>query len=443
MNGKKRVVAGILEKDHMQQTGAERLQSVFQGIQRHVKEHPTVDSFVRKTHQPPPKPVQSGAGWFSGMFGSSPASSTPAPKKMPLLAPKGLYLHGTVGSGKTMLMDMFHDTLGDIPKKRVHFHSFLQNVHVQLNEYRRQDGVGTDPIPKLATRLSYEARVMCFDEFQVTDIADAVILRSFFSTLFSHGVVVVATSNRHPDELYKNGIQRQEVFVPFLRLLQEQLDVFCLDSPVDYRLRGTATDGVYFYPLNADTEAKMDKLFKQLTSGETACPSTVNVLGRLVEVDAAAKGVARISFSRLCESPLGAADYLALCREFHTILLGGLRRINIDQEEAVLRRFITFIDCAYDQRVKVIFAAEASPSDLFYSQQRTGAQAVPSKGASAGEGGGEGSLGPGSGVLRKKDKHAADARDVVFASDRAVSRLLEMQSKEYLAKSHKFWGHKH
>ncbi|MFQ5533655.1 MAG: cell division protein ZapE [Sphingomonadales bacterium] len=313
-------------------------------------------------------------------------------------APMGLYLYGDVGRGKSMLMDLFLDTAPVEKKRRVHFHEFMLEVHDAIHQWRGMSAVararagmaGDDPIPPLAAKMADQATLLCFDEFQVGDVADAMILSRLFSGLFDAGVVVVITSNIPPDRLYENGLNRG-LFLPFIALIKTRLDLLHLESPTDYRLERLLGAPVYHTPLGEAAEARLVEAFLALTDGRTGEPEEITVQGRKLVIAEAARGVARATFSELCERALGAADYLALAARYHTIVLSGIPVITRDRRN-VAKRFTTLIDALYDNQVRLICSAEALPHEL-YPQ---------------GDGG--------------------------FEFARTASRLMEMQSHDYFAR---------
>lgn len=319
----------------------------------------------------------------------------------PKPAPTGLYLYGGVGRGKSMLMDLFYDHAPTSPRRRVHFHEFMQDVHARIGEWRaltpgqrkRQKdyvkGAGDDPIPPVARGLIREARLLCFDEFQVSDIADAMILGRLFEALFAEGLVVVATSNRHPDDLYKDGINRQ-LFLPFIDFLKSRVELFELDGGTDYRLRQLEAAPVYYCPLNADAELAMDDAWERLTQGAVPQTCQIEVQGRMLRIEREAAGVARFRFEELCARPLGPADYLAIAARFHTVLLDNTPRMTTDKRNEA-KRFVTLIDALYEAKTKLVMSADAEPQDLYPSG------------------------------------------DGAFEFERTASRLIEMRSHDYLA----------
>ena len=317
---------------------------------------------------------------------------------------RGLYLWGGVGRGKSMLMDLFHE-LAPVASKRVHFHEFMGRVHDEMNAWREMDegerrraahrvkGAGSDPIPPVAKLIASEAKLLCFDEFQVTQIADAMILGRLFEHLFEDRVTVVATSNRHPDDLYKDGLNRQ-LFLPFIEMIKAQCEVFELSSERDYRLERLTEAPVWHVLTGADGEARLDEAFDRLTLGAHPNQCFLHVKGRKILVPKEAAGVARFTFSELCEKPLGARDYLAIAANFHTVLLGGVPTLPPDKRNEAAR-FVALIDALYEARVKLVATAAAEPDDLYPS--------------------GDGS----------------------FEFQRTASRLHEMRSEEYLALEHR------
>ncbi len=311
-------------------------------------------------------------------------------------APKGMYLYGGVGRGKTMIMDMFFERSGFEQKQRVHFHEFMQHVHAQVHHRRQVHSKGYvgggDPIPPVADDIARGARLLCFDEFQVTDITDAMILGRLFAALFERGVVVVATSNRHPDTLYEGGLNRA-LFLPFIAMLKDRMEVVSLAGKTDYRLERLNGAPVYYTPLGPPTDARIQSVWKTLTNSEAGAPSTFEVQGRVLEVPQAARGVARFSFADLCERPLGAADFLKVARNFHTVILERIPQLAPEKRNEA-RRFVNLVDSLYNNRVKLIASAATAPDDIYR------------------------------------------AGDGTFEFARTVSRLFEMQSADYMALGH-------
>ena len=309
--------------------------------------------------------------------------------------PKGLYIWGDVGRGKTLLMDLFFDEAQVEKKRRAHFNSFMVDVHARIHAERQKAG-HDDPIPPVAKALAAEARLLCFDEFQVTDIADAMVLGRLFDGLFAQGVTIVATSNTPPDRLYEGGLNRQ-LFLPFIAEIERRLEVVELNGPTDYRLQRLSGVRVYITPLDAEADAAMDAAWQRLTDCARGKASALAVLGRQVEVPQAARGVARFDFEQLCDRPLAAADYLAIAQHFHTVLVDRIP-VMTDNMHNVARRFTLLVDTFYDEGVKLICSAAAPPDALF----TTGINAD--------------------------------------AFRRTVSRLAEMQSEDYLKRGHGIHG---
>lgn len=325
-----------------------------------------------------------------------------------LTAPKGIYLYGGVGRGKSMLMDVFYSVTPITQKKRVHFHEFMLEVHARLkaiNEHSAQKrkresrylSGDNDPIPLIAQEIADETVLLCFDELHVTDIADAMVLTRLFDKLFELGVVVVATSNRLPDDLYKNGLNRQR-FLPFIEQIKEKLHIIALDGPIDYRYNRLKGAQTYYFPTNEDATNQLAITFFQLTDrrieDRDKVPSEeLIVQGRKLFVPKAAKGVAVFSFKRLCASPLGAADYLAIARTYHTVIMVAIPQFSQETEDQA-KRFVLFIDALYEYSVKFLCSA-AVPVQLLYT-----------------------------------------GSEISFEFERTISRLMAMQSEDYLTKGH-------
>ncbi len=283
--------------------------------------------------------------------------------------PKGLYLYGGVGRGKTMLMDMFFETTGFAPRKRVHFHAFMQQVHSAIGRWRR--AVEGDPIPVTASEIARDAALLCIDEFQVGDIADAMILGRLFSALFDEGVVVVATSNTAPDDLYQDGLNRG-LFLPFIDLIKARMEVLHFDGERDYRLDRLRADDYYHAPLGEKSAAEMEQVWARLTSGQKGEAQTLQVKGRLVQVPRAACGAAFFDFAQLCGQPLGAVDYLAIAQNYHALFLANVPVMDVARRNEA-KRFITLIDALYDAGTRLIISAAAEPHELYVASSGAGA----------------------------------------------------------------------
>jgi cell division protein ZapE len=274
-------------------------------------------------------------------------------------APRGLYIVGDVGRGKTMLMDMFY-AVASGPKRRAHFHAFMGDVHERVHRARQTEP--GDPIPHVAAQILKETRLLCFDEFQVTDIADAMILGRLFERLFDGGLVMVATSNTRPRDLYRNGLNRA-LFEPFIAMIEARCEVFDLASPTDYRLEKLKAQPVWIVPADAAAEVALDRAFERLAGPGAAVPEALHVQGRDFIVPRALSGVARFSFQDLCVEARGPADYLALARRFHTLILDAVPVLKAEDRNPT-RRFVTLIDALYDNGVKLIASADSEPADL-------------------------------------------------------------------------------
>ncbi len=272
----------------------------------------------------------------------------------------GLYLYGGVGRGKSMLMDLFFDAAPVAPKRRVHFHAFMQEVHAAIHvERARAEG---DPMRPVADAVADGAALLCFDEMQVSDITDAMLVGRLFERLFERGTVVVATSNRHPDALYENGLNRH-LFLPFVEMLKEHLEVHHLAGAGDHRLDRAAGEAVYFTPLGPGAERALDRAWARLAE-EPAAPLRLDVQGRELVLAEASGGVARAGFAELCARPLGPADYLALAAALDVLILGEIPVLGPARNNEA-KRFVTLIDALYEARVRLICSAEAEPGALY------------------------------------------------------------------------------
>ncbi|MZR29446.1 cell division protein ZapE [Sneathiella litorea] len=286
------------------------------------------------------------------------------PRKPRVEPPQGLYIYGDVGRGKSMLMDLFFETAPVTHKRRVHFHAFMLEVHAFMHQERQKQSRGDeDPVIALANSITENAWLLCFDEFQVTDVADAMILGRLFEMLFDRGVVVVATSNRVPDDLYKDGLNRQ-LFLPFIDLLKDQLDILHLAGGRDYRLERLAEHPVYFTPLDDAAANEMDRIFTEMTEGYKPAPQTLTTQGRNLDVKRAAHGVARFTFEELCARPLGASDYLTLTEHFHTLLLEDVPQLSAARRNES-KRFVTLVDILYEAGANLVISADVEAEDLY------------------------------------------------------------------------------
>lgn len=357
--------SGDLKPDPAQERAAEKLQMLHDGLHGY-------------------EPARNGGG-LAAMLGLGRRREPP---------PQGLYIHGPVGRGKSMLMDIFFESAPVEKKRRVHFHSFMIEVHDAVHAWRQDQKRKSDrdPLPQIAEKIANDTWLLCFDEFHVTNIADAMILGRLFTALFDYGVVVVTTSNVAPDNLYENGLQRAR-FLPFIELLKERLDCFELASATDYRLARLKSMRVFHAPLGPPATRMLKEAFADLSEGAPAASEEFTVKGRTVQVPCAAGGVASFTFDALCGQPLGAEDYIALANRYHTLVLDGVPRLVEDLRNEA-KRFMTLIDTLYEHKVKLVMAAESAPHDLY-----------------------------------KGKTHA-------FEFERTISRLMEMQSNDYLSADH-------
>ncbi len=280
---------------------------------------------------------------------------------------RGIYIHGEVGRGKTMLMDLFFCSCAVERKRRSHFHEFMADVHERVHAYRQQLKAGTlagdDPIKLTADDIADDAWVLCFDEFHVTDIADAMILGRLFTRLFERGVVVIATSNVPPDDLYRDGLNRA-LFLPFIALLKQRMEVAQLTARTDFRMEKLAGLPVWYSPVNGHAHAALDTAWEKLTGTRSGEPQLLAIKGRMIRVPQAQHGVARFTFGELCDQPLAANDYLRIAHEFHTVILDHVPVMTADERNAA-KRFIILIDTLYDNAVKLIASAAAEPAGLY------------------------------------------------------------------------------
>ena len=327
---------GVLQPDPAQQRAVERLQAL----------HAALGAWR------PGAPGGTLVRWVSRLAGRGTGDEPP----------RGIYIHGGVGRGKSMLMDLFHDTVAFGSKRRVHFHAFMQEAHDLIHARRRTHPDG-EPVGPVAAMLAERGRLLCFDEFEVRDIADAMLVSRLFRAMFRSGIVVVATSNRHPDDLYRDGLHRDR-FLPFIAILRTRLDILRLDAARDYRLDRIRTLEVYHAPLDAAADAALDRAFAVLTDGAGGCPEQIAFRGRSIRVPRSAGQVARFAFDDLCAQPLGPGDFLAISRRYRSVLIADVPVLDRRSPD-VARRFITLIDTLYDARVHLVMSAEAGPADLY------------------------------------------------------------------------------
>ncbi len=358
----RRVAAGQLRNDEHQRGIIQSLQHMHDELLHYEAPkvvHPDIESL-----RPQPKSL------FGSLFGRGGKAGGTAIGKIPDNLPHGLYLYGDVGSGKTMLMDLFYDTLPSTvrTKTRIHFHNFMQDVHKRLHQMKMRYGNDVDAVPFVAADIAEQGNVLCFDEFQCTDVADAMILRRLLEALMSHGVVLVTTSNRHPDELYKNGVQR-ESFIPAIELLKRRLHVINLDSPTDYRKIPRPASGVFHTKLDRHAESHALKWFRFLGDPEhpEPHPEIQRVWGREIRVPRVSGRCAWFTFDELIGKPTSAADYLELVRAYDAFIVTDVPGMTHRQRD-LARRFITFIDAVYESHAKLVLTTEVPLNQLFVSK---------------------------------------------------------------------------
>jgi len=362
------ISAGKIERDPAQ----ERLLAQFSTLEQRLAAH----RLARRAH-----PV----GWLFGTRNHEDSA-------------KGLYIFGDVGRGKTMLMDLLFESSPVVRKRRTHFHEFMADVHERVRAFRHKlkygEIAGDDPIRLAAGEIAQESWLLCFDEFHVTDIADAMILGRLFARLFELGVVVVATSNVAPAELYKDGLNRA-LFLPFIAMVERHMEVHQLSARTDFRLEKLAGQTVWHAPADDGAAAALDQAWRRLVGSDSGVPQEFSIRGRKLRVPRAAMGVARFYFHDLCEQPLAAVDYLRIAHEFHTLILDRIPLMDFDQRNAA-KRFVILIDTLYDHAVKLVASAAAEPDALY---------------------------------LASDGFEAAEFK-------RTASRLIEMRSQSYLALPH-------
>ncbi|EIW68375.1 hypothetical protein TREMEDRAFT_44750 [Tremella mesenterica DSM 1558] len=391
-----------------------------------------------RSYDPGPVPPQIDEikpSYFGKFFSRSPTQ--PEATVDLTSVPKGIYLYGSVGTGKTMLMDLFHSTLptqfrpGKYGSTRIHFHSFMIDVLQRQHEVKakyKEMGLGErDVMPEVARRLALEGRVLCFDEFQVTDIVTAMLLRGLLERLMGFGVVCVMTSNRHPDELYKNGIQRNS-FLPAIDLIKTHFEIVDLDSPTDYRKIPRALSQVYYHPLSPETRTEMMKLFEALTSSDPKGSEVVrgrklSLWGRELVIPESSGSVARFSFTDLCDRPMSAADYLEVTLKFATVFVEDVPRLGLGERDQA-RRFITFIDACYENKTRLFLSSEVPIFQVFSDEHSDNTAASEKHMREVMDDLGLNAEDVGSSSLFNSDEE-------LFAFARCVSRLSQMGTKEW------------
>ena len=419
------VKSGTIFDDEYQREVVKILQGIYDNLIDFYTKSPDGHSKADKVEAPTPAapaaaPKSSGWSWFKRRSAKpQPVQSQPeeevkhtgtnyniihntsAPTAVQTFAvPKGLYLWGGPGCGKTYLMDLLFNSIqnADIKKARVDFHSFMLEINMKLHQLRQKYGPRSDPLPEIARNIAARNNVLFFDEFQVTDVADAMMMQRLFSSLFANNVTVISTSNREPDDLYRDGVQRDR-FVPFIHLLKAQCPVLHLNSGHDYRFGGKKDVRTYFYPLTEENNREVNALFTQVAGGDAFNSGDVEVVqGRTIHVAKYLNGVCEFDFDELCKKPTGASDYISLCNQFHTMVLKNIPVFTMSSITE-LRRFITLVDELYQYKVKLICTTAAPLPKLFQLNKDS--------------------------VL-----------DEVFACERTLSRLEEMQTVHYLQTLH-------
>eukprot|EP00928_Gymnodinium_smaydae_P093898 TRINITY_DN7824_c0_g7_i1.p1 TRINITY_DN7824_c0_g7~~TRINITY_DN7824_c0_g7_i1.p1 ORF type:complete len:485 (-),score=70.17 TRINITY_DN7824_c0_g7_i1:248-1702(-) len=390
--------SGKIKEDPRQEVCIKMLDDLAKQVANY---YPSMARAPRATASQAPPP---GSGFLGGLFGTSKPSTPAAPATAK--GQIGLYLWGGTGTGKTFMMDMFYDKLPIEKKKRIHFHEWMIDVHQRLHKrHANTDKSADDVIELVAEDMMKDAWLLCFDEFQVTHISDAIIMKRIFTVLFERGAVVVATSNRPPDDLYLNGLNRQ-LFMPFIPMLKQFCTVHDIGAEVDYRMISTKDvedDRVFIFPNEKQENTILEHKFAKVCEGTVLTGSQIELQGRKLRVPRKAKKskVAWFNFSDLCDKPLGAADYLALGSAFHTIFIADIPRLTMQERDQV-RRFITCIDSLYERKTKVVCTAATDPIRLFHVSD---------------------------------EERKTSIADEIFAWDRTVSRLTEMQSTAYLSEA--------
>ncbi|UKZ73662.1 hypothetical protein TrVFT333_001312 [Trichoderma virens FT-333] len=411
----RRVDAGILRNDEHQRGIIESLQHLHNELRNYHAPpvvHPSSDLL---------KPAKKSV--FSSLFGNGGAAKATI-KDIPENLPRGLYLFGDVGSGKTMLMDLFYDTLPTTvrTKTRIHFHNFMQDVHKRLHKLKIQHGSDVDAVPFVAADIAEQGNVLCFDEFQLLE------------SLMSHGVVLVTTSNRHPDDLYKNGIQRDS-FIPAIKLLKNRLHVINLDSPTDYRKIPRPPSGVYHTALDQHAESHAEKWFRFLGDSENFAPrsETQKVWGRDIFVPRVSGRCAWFTFDELIKKPKSAADYLELVRKYDAFIVTEVPGMTI-RERDLARRFITFIDAVYEGNAKLVLTTEKPLAELFVSRDEIAESLLEANPTAATTKAAAENVMENleHSVEKLKNSNLFAGEEEAFAFARALSRLSHMESKEWV-----------